>query len=101
MSAPRFEDLSPDDYTPEQQAVAVFFLETGGSEPEGPFKVLLRSFELLKCVHLPGAFMCYACALSGRLSDFPTLCVAPLWSNDCEWVVLMPIARKSGVTDEI
>jgi len=101
MSAPRFEDLSPDDYTPEQKAAADFFRETRGREPEGPFKVLLRSPELLKRAQYLGAFLRYDCTLSGPLSEFAILCVARIWSNDYEWHVHMPIARKSGVSDEI
>jgi 4-carboxymuconolactone decarboxylase len=76
MSTPRFDDLSPDDYTPEQKAAVDFFRETRGREPEGPFKVLLRSPELLKRAQYLGAFLRYDCTLSGPHSEFAILCVA-------------------------
>ncbi len=101
MSAPRFEELSPEDYTDEQKVAVAFFRETRGREPEGPFKVLLRSPEVLKRAQYLGAFLRYDCSLSGPLSEFAILCIARIWSNDYEWFVHMPIAQKSGVSDEI
>ena len=101
MSAPRFDDLSPEDYTDEQKAAVAFFRETRGREPEGPFKVLLRSPEVLKRAQFLGAFLRYDCSLSGPLSEFAILCIARIWSNDYEWFVHQPIAQKSGVSDEI
>jgi 4-carboxymuconolactone decarboxylase len=101
MSAPRFDDISPDDYTPEQKAAVDFFRETRGREPDGPFKVLLRSPEVLKRAQYLGAFLRYDCTLSGPHSEFAILCVARIWSNDYEWHVHATIALEKGVTPEI
>ncbi len=101
MSTPRFEDISPDTYTPEQLAAVDFFRETRGREPDGPFKVLLRSPEVLKRAQYLGAFLRYDCSISGPLSEFAILVIARVWSNDYEWYVHAPIALKSGVAPAI
>lgn len=101
MSAPRFGDLSPEDYTPEQQEAVAFFRQTRGRDPEGPFKVLLRSPEVLKRAQYLGAFLRYDCTLSGPHSEFAILCVARIWSNDYEWHTHAKIAQERGVTPEI
>ncbi|MDB5642753.1 MAG: hypothetical protein JWN07_2070 [Hyphomicrobiales bacterium] len=101
MSAPRFNDLSSGDYTPEQLAAVDFFRETRGREPDGPFKVLLRSPEVMKRAQFLGAFLRYDCTLSGPLSEFAILCIARIWSNDYEWHVHSKIALQQGATAEI
>ena len=98
---PRMGELAVADYTPAQKEAADFFEQTRGVKLAGPFDILLRSPEVLKRAQYLGAFLRYDCSLSGALSEFAILVVARIWSNDYEWFIHMPIAKKQGVSEAI
>lgn len=66
----------------------------------GPFVPLLRSPELMDRLQRVGEYLRFDSALQARISEFATLIVARDWSQQFEWAVHVPLARKAGVAAE-
>ena len=81
---------------PEQQAVDEF-RRLRGTDPFGPFVLLLKSPELLTRVSALGEYLRYRSALPPRLSEFVILVTAAHWHQQYEWDLHAPIALSAGV----
>ena len=80
---------------PEQQAVDEF-RRLRGTDPFGPFVLLLKSPELLTRVSALGEYLRYRSALPPRLSEFVILVTAAHWHQQYEWDLHAPIALSAG-----
>ncbi len=67
----------------------------------GPFIPLLRSPELMSRLQKMGEYLRYHSVLAPRLSELAILHVARRWTQQVEWAIHEPIARKQGVRPEI
>jgi 4-carboxymuconolactone decarboxylase len=66
----------------------------------GPFIPLLRSPELMSRLQKVGEYLRFESALPPRISEFATLLVARAWSQQFEWAMHVPLARKAGTSED-
>jgi 4-carboxymuconolactone decarboxylase len=67
----------------------------------GPFIPSLRSPEFMRRLQRLGEFLRYDNTLGPSLSEMLILLVARQWTQQFEWYVHAPIARQSGVGEEV
>lgn len=67
---------------------------------KGPFIPMLRSPALLARVQKVGEYLRFDSCLSPRVSEFATLLVARQWTQQFEWFIHVPLARKAGTSAE-
>ena len=83
--------------TPAEQQAVNEFRRLRGTDPFGPFVLLLKSPELLTRVSALGEYLRYRSALPPRLSEFVILVTAAHWHQPYEWDLHAPIALAAGV----
>ena len=64
----------------------------------GPFIAAMRSPEFMTRLEKLGEYLRYSSALGPRLGEMVILLTARLWTQNYEWHVHAPIARKRGLT---
>jgi 4-carboxymuconolactone decarboxylase len=67
---------------------------------KGPFIPLLRSPDLLDRLQKVGEYLRFKSALEPRISEFMMCVVSRDWTQQFEWFVHVPLARKAGVKHE-
>lgn len=67
---------------------------------KGPFIALLRSPELMARVQKVGEYLRFGSKVPPRLSEFATLIVSRVWTQQFEWFMHVPLALKAGVAQE-
>jgi 4-carboxymuconolactone decarboxylase len=97
----RLPDISPEQYTIEQQKAAQEFEAARKKAPWGPFAMLMYSPQLMNNARAMGDYLRYNSAFDSHLSEFAILITAREWSQDYEWYVHYPIAIKAGLKPEI
>jgi 4-carboxymuconolactone decarboxylase len=65
-----------------------------------PFIPLLRSPELMAHAQRMGEYLRYRSAIGLRLSELAILVTARQWSQQVEWAIHAPIARREGIAAE-
>jgi 4-carboxymuconolactone decarboxylase len=83
--------------TEAQHAAARALVEGPRKGVYGPFLPLLRSPELLDRVGKVGEYLRFAGVLDARVRELVTCAVARHVSNQFEWTMHAPLARKAGV----
>ena len=95
----RLKELSEDEMTAAQRALAADMLKSRGKTAiGGPFGVFLHAPDYGDLAQKLGAYCRYRSAVPPRLSEFAILVIARLWRAQYEWHVHAPIAAKAGVT---
>ena len=95
----RLKELSEDEMTAAQRALAADMLKSRGKTAiGGPFGVFLHAPDYGDLAQKLGAYCRYRSAVPPRLSEFAILVIARLWRAQYEWHVHAPIATKAGVT---
>ena len=95
----RLKDISEDEMTAGQRALAAEMLKSRGKTAiGGPFGVFLHAPDYGDLAQKLGAYCRYRTAVPPRLSEFAILVIARLWRAQYEWHVHAPIAAKAGVT---
>jgi 4-carboxymuconolactone decarboxylase len=92
----RLPPLPYEQLDPAQRAAADELIAGPRKGVKGPFIPLLRSPELLTRVGQLGEYLRFRSVLSARVSEFATLVVARLWTQQFEWAVHVPLALKAG-----
>jgi 4-carboxymuconolactone decarboxylase len=87
--------------TAEQRAAAAEVAAGRRGALIGPFIPALRSPEFMRRLQRLGEFLRYDNALGPQLSEMLILLVARQWTQQFEWSVHAPIARQSGVGEEV
>jgi 4-carboxymuconolactone decarboxylase len=64
---------------------------------KGPFIPLLRSPELMDRLQKVGEYLRFQSSLEPRVSEFVMCIVSRQWTQQFEWAVHAPLARKAGV----
>lgn len=67
---------------------------------KGPFVALLRSPELMDRLQKVGEYLRFGSSLDPRIAEFAMLVVSREWSQQFEWCVHVPLARKAGIAAE-
>lgn len=67
---------------------------------KGPFIALLRSPELMARLQKVGEYLRFDSKMPPRLSEFATLIVSRVWTQQFEWFMHVPLAVKAGVAPE-
>lgn len=100
MSADRLPPLAAEDWDEAQRAAAQALIAGPRKGVKGPFIPLLRSPELLQRVQKLGEYLRFYSVLPARVSEFATLVVARHWTQQFEWAVHVPLARKAGTSPQ-
>ena len=67
----------------------------------GPFVPLIRSPELMAAAQRMGEYLRYRSAIGTRLTELAILVTARQWSQQVEWAIHEPIARRYGIAEEV
>lgn len=97
----RFQPLSYDQMTPEQQKLVESILAGPRTSLDGPFNVLLRSPEMGDLAQKFGAQVRYRSSLPPRLNEFAILITARHWTAQFEWQAHRKSALKAGLSPGI
>ncbi len=68
---------------------------------KGPFVALLRSPELMDRLQKVGEYLRFNSSLEPRIGEFVMLIVSREWSQQFEWFVHVPLARKAGLGEAL
>jgi 4-carboxymuconolactone decarboxylase len=83
----RLPPLELDALTPAQQAAADQYTASRNHEPSRPYRVLLRSPEVMHHLNEIGVYLTYHSQFKGYLFEFACLMVARDWGADYVWNV--------------
>ncbi|GJE54712.1 MULTISPECIES: carboxymuconolactone decarboxylase family protein [Methylobacterium] len=104
-SAARAQDRMPeipaDTQTEAQKKASEEFLVARKVPVFGPFVPLLRSPQLMLNASNMGLYLRYNSVVPLKLSEFTILLTAREWSQQLEWQIHEPIARKAGLDPAI
>lgn len=87
--------------TPEQKQAAAVVIQGPRGALIGPFIPALRSPEFMLRLQSLGEYLRYHSALGPKLGELVILLTARQWSQEFEWSVHTPLARKDGLKSEI
>jgi 4-carboxymuconolactone decarboxylase len=94
LPMPRAEEMNP-----AQRAAADALIAGPRKGVYGPFLPLLRSPALLDHVAQLGEYLRFKSVLDARVRELAICIVARHLTNQFEWVMHAPLARKAGVAD--
>jgi 4-carboxymuconolactone decarboxylase len=103
LSAPLHDRMPPlaDNAMDDVQRAAAAELIAGPRKGvKGPFIPLLRSPELMTRLQKVGEYLRFQSALAPRVSEFATLIVSRMWTQEFEWFVHVPLAREAGTSQQ-
>ena len=92
--------LASEHMTAEQRSAAQALIDGPRKGVKGPFIALLRSPALLDRVAALGEFLRFSSSLSRRTSEFATLIVSRVYSQQFEWFTHVPLALAAGTAPE-
>jgi 4-carboxymuconolactone decarboxylase len=96
----RLPPLTREQMSPAQKAAADELIAGPRKGVKGPFIALLRSPELLARLQKVGEYLRFDNGLPARLSEFATLVVSRVWTQQFEWFVHVPLALKEGTSPD-
>jgi 4-carboxymuconolactone decarboxylase len=97
----RMPPIRADRLTDAQQQAIAAFKAARSADISGPFVPLLRSPEVMTRARAMGDYLRFRSALPPRLSEFVILIASRRWTQNYEWYVHEPLARRAGVTPEV
>ena len=83
----RLPPLELDALTPEQKDAAEAYTASRGHAPSRPYRILLRSPEVMRHLNGVGVYLTYHSTFKGYLFEFACLMVARDWGADYVWNV--------------
>ena len=95
--ADRLPLLAMSDMNPAQRAAAQALIDGPRKAVFGPFVPLLRSPVLMERVGKLGEYLRFESVLDARIRELATCVAARHVSNQFEWLMHAPLARKAGV----
>lgn len=101
MTGPRFSKPTMEQLSETQKAVAQEVLKQSSAGLGGPYGMLLKSPELLKCYLGMTDYLRKRTSLPMHLKEMAILIEARLWDAQYEWWAHEPIARREGVPEAI
>jgi 4-carboxymuconolactone decarboxylase len=99
LQSPRLTELTPESFTPEQQALAdsIKAGPRGQFRLAGPFAVYLHAPTFGELAQKLGGHLRFQTSVPPRLSEFAILVTAAHWKAQYEWAMHAPMAEKQGV----
>ena len=97
----RLPELDPQSMSPEQRQAYDDIVSGPRGKFTGPFNSWLRSPELCSHAQKLGAFCRFNTSLPPRLSELAILTVARHVTCQVEWYLHEPIARESGLSEDV
>lgn len=95
----RLPQLTVEQLTPQQKALADEILKVSSVGLGGPYNPLLRSPELGKRMFALLDYLRFNTSVPRRLNEFAILIQARLWTSQVEWLAHYPLALKEGISD--
>ena len=92
--------IPPDQYTDRPKQAAADVLAARKVPVFGPFEPLMHSPEVMTLARSMGDYLRYKPKIGTTLSELVILVNARHWTQDYEWYVHAPIARKVGIAPE-
>ena len=99
-SAMRMSPLTDESMDDAQRAAAQELIAGPRKGVKGPFIALLRSPELMARVQKVGEYLRFNSKVPRRLSEFATLIVSRVWTQQFEWFIHVPLALEAGTSQE-
>jgi 4-carboxymuconolactone decarboxylase len=96
----RFPEISPNDYTDEQNDLAQKVASSRGAM-RGPFVPALHSPGVLRAIESTGAYVRFHNSLPGDLKELATLVVGRFWGAQYEWYAHARLAKQEGLDPAI
>ncbi len=96
----RLPTIPPAQYSPEQKQAAEAFEAARKTPVFGPFEPLMHSPEVMSLARSMGDYLRYKPKIGTTLSELVILVNARHWTQDYEWYVHAPIAKKVGIAPE-
>jgi 4-carboxymuconolactone decarboxylase len=93
----RLPPLEADSLTPHQRAAADQYTASRKHPPSRPYKILLRSPEVMRHLNEVGVYLTYHSPLRGYLFEFACLMVARDWGSDYVWSVHQLDMERDGI----
>ena len=102
MSAQRFPQLEPSDYTPAQKTVADA-IQSGprGGGLRGPFNALLRSPDLCDLVQRVGAYVRFGSSIPAALNELAICMAGRKWTAQYEFYAHRKLGIDAGLNPAI
>ncbi len=100
MAEDRLPPIPPAQWSDAQGRVAREIIDGPRGALLSPFVPLLRSPELTEHAQRMGEYLRYRSAIGLRLSELAILVTARQWSQQVEWAIHVPIARREGLSAE-
>lgn len=100
-AAERLPTIPSSQYTPEQKQAAEAFEAARKTPVFGPFEPLMYSPEVMTLARAMGDYLRYKPKIGTTLSELVILITARRWTQDYEWYVHAPIARKVGIAEPV
>lgn len=97
----RMPPIPPQNMTEAQKKAAKDLISGPRGTLAGPFVPLLRSPGFMDRLQKMGAYLRYDSKLGHKLNEFVILLTARQWTQQYEWYVHAPIARKAGVEQDV
>jgi 4-carboxymuconolactone decarboxylase len=97
----RLTPLCEDRMSEDQRRVLSDILQGPRGNLDGPFLAWIHSPLLADHAQRLGAFCRYHTQLELRLSELAILLTAAWWQSQAEWQIHEPIARSSGLSEEV
>ncbi len=96
----RFPEISPNDYTDEQNELAQKVASSRGSM-RGPFSPALHSPGILRAIESTGAHVRFHNVLPDDLKELATLVMGRFWGAQYEWYAHSSLALKAEIDPAI
>ena len=96
----RMPPLSKDAMNEAQRTAAEELIAGPRKGVKGPFIALLRSPDLMGRLQKVGEYLRFNSAVPPRVSEFATLIVSRVWTQQFEWFTHVPLALKAGVSQQ-
>ena len=101
MSDDRLPRIAESEWTAAQRACADEIVRGPRGAVIAPFVPLMRSPELCTHAQRLGEYLRYRSAIGLRLSELAILVTARHWSQQVEWSIHVPIAKREGIDDAV
>ena len=95
--AKRFPQLTVQDLSPAQHAVADEVLKVSSLGIQGPYNVMLRSPVMAQRMVSLLDYLRFNTSVPRKLNEFAILIQARLWTSQVEWKAHYPLAIKAGL----
>jgi 4-carboxymuconolactone decarboxylase len=96
----RFPEISPNQYTDDQNELAQKVASSRGSM-RGPFAPALHAPGILRAIEATGAYVRFHNSLSDDLKELATLVMGRFWGAQYEWYAHARLGLQSGIDPAI